>query len=203
MIGICPRCGNYDWDKEVASNQVRCPKCGETWQFQSMPLFILTGCSGMGKTTTGIEIMKQQNDFIVLDADMFYNIMPHDTQEDYYNQIEQVESLSKNIMQSGKTVLWTMAGNLDKLNGVYNRRFIGNIYCLALVCDEVELRRRMTEGRRITDEGWIQSSVDYNHYFQTHDSLADMPFEVFDTTGKSVSQVAEYVISWVREKLNN
>ena len=201
MIGICPRCGNYDWDKEVTGNQVCCSKCGETWRFRKMPLFVLTGCSGMGKTTTGIEIMKQQNEFIVLDADMFYSIMPHDTQEDYYNQIEQVESLSKNIMQTGKTVLWTMAGNLDKLNHVYNRRFIGEIYCLALVCEEEELRRRMTAGRKITDEGWIQSSVDYNHYFKTHDCLADMPFEVFDTTGKSVPQVAEYVIGWVKEKL--
>ena len=201
MIGICPRCGNYDWDKEVTGNQVCCSKCGETWRFRKMPLFVLTGCSGMGKTTTGIEIMKQQNEFIVLDADMFYSIMPHDTQEDYYNQIEQVESLSKNIMQTGKTVLWTMAGNLDKLNHVYNRRFIGEIYCQALVCEEEELRRRMTEGRKITDEGWIQSSVDYNHYFKTHDCLADMPFEVFDTTGKSVPQVAEYVIGWVKGKL--
>ncbi len=201
MIGICPRCGNYDWDKEVAENQARCPKCGETWQFKKMPLFVLTGCSGMGKTTTGIEIMKQQNDFVVLDADMFYNIMPHDTQADYYNQIEQVESLSKNIMQSGKPVLWTMAGNLDKLNHVYNRRFLGEIHCLALVCDEVELRRRMTEGRKITDEGWIQGSVDYNQYFQTHTSLADMPFGVFDTTGRSVPEVAEHVIGWVKGKL--
>ena len=203
MIGICPHCGSHAWDKEVAGNQVRCPSCGETWQFEKMPLFFLTGCSGMGKTTTGIEIMKQQKDFIVLDADMFYNIMPHETQEDYLDQIAQVESLSKNIMQSGRTVLWTMAGNLDKLNRVYNRRFIGEIYCLALVCDETELRRRMTEGRKITDESWVQSSVDYNHYFQTHTCLADMPFEVLDTTGKSVRQVAEYVIGWVQEKLNH
>lgn len=202
MIGICPRCGNYDWDKVVMGNQARCPKCGETWQFKTMPLFILTGCSGMGKTTTGIEIMKQQHDFVVLDADMFHSIMPHDTQEDYFNQIEQVESLSKNIMQSGRTVLWTMAGNLDKLNHAYNRRFIGEIHCLALVCEEAELRRRMTEGRKIIDEGWIQSSVEYNHYFQTHDCLADMPFDVFDTTGKSVPEVAEYVIGWIKNKLN-
>ena len=44
--------------------------------------------------------------------------------------------------------------------------------------------------------------MDYNQYFQTHDCLADMPFEVFDTTGKSVAQVAEFVIGWVKEKLN-
>ena len=202
MIGICPRCGNYDWDKEVSGVQVRCPKCGETWKFQKRPLFILTGCSGMGKTTTGIEIMKQQQEIIVLDVDMFHSIMPHESQEDYFQQVEQVESLSKNILQSGQSVLWTMAGNLDKLNRVYNRRFIGDIYCLALVCEEAELRRRMTEGRGITDAGWIQSSVEYNAYFQTHDHLADMPFEVLDTTGKSVAQVAELVIGWVKEKLN-
>lgn len=199
MIGICSKCGNHDWDKEVVQGRIRCPKCGNEWEFCSMPLYILTGCSGVGKTTTGIAVMQKQKEVIVLDADMFYNIMPHETEADDYDQVEQLQSLTRNIMQSGKTVMWTMAGNIDKLTRTYNSRFFSDIRCLALVCEDEALRSRMTEGRGITDEGWIKGSQDYNNYFRTHTSLADTAFEVLDITGKGVDEVAEAVIDWLNQ----
>lgn len=57
MIGICPACGNYEWDKLVSENVIRCPKCSHTWKFKKLPLFVLTGCSGVGKTTAGQELL--------------------------------------------------------------------------------------------------------------------------------------------------
>lgn len=200
MIGICAGCGNHEWDKVVRGNEISCPKCGNKWKFIKLPLFILTGCSGVGKTTTAMELIRRKVEFIVLDGDMFYNIMPHETEEDYYDQIEQIGSLSKNLMQSGMPVLWTKAGNLDKLHKAYNSRFFHEIDCLALVCDEELLRSRMREGRGITDEGWIQSSVDYNEYFKTHCRLGDMEFETCDISGKTPEQVADDVINWMRGK---
>lgn len=106
MIGTCARCGNHKWDKTVNGNEIYCPpQCGNRWEFIKLPLFILTGCSGVGKTTTAMEIIRRTTDFIVLDADMFYNIMPHETDADYCAQVEQIGSLSKNLMQAGKPVL--------------------------------------------------------------------------------------------------
>ena len=64
MIEICSNCGNYEWDKEIIENKLRCPKCGAEWEFKSLPLLILTGCSGVGKTTTAIEIMRRKVDFV-------------------------------------------------------------------------------------------------------------------------------------------
>lgn len=197
MIGICQKCGNYDWDKEVVENQITCPKCGESWKFKKLPSFILTGCSGIGKTTTAQSIQKECEDVVVLDADMFYIIMPNETEEDGYDQIEQIQSLTKNIAQSGKAVLWTMAGNLDKLNNTYNRRFFSELYVLALTASEEDVRRRMGEGRGITDSNWIQGSVDYNNYFRTHNSLGDVTFETVNTEGKTVDEVAKEVKSWL------
>ncbi len=202
MLGICPKCGNYEWDKQVSGNTIKCPKCGHAWSFKRLPLFVLTGCSGVGKTTTAKELMKREIGFVVLDADMFYNIMPKETDEDFQKQVEQIESLSKNIMQSGQPVLWTMAGMLNMLNGAYHRRFFSDIHALALVCEEGALRQRMTEGRGITDQNWIQSSVDYNHYFMTHRKLGELSFEVFDITGKQVTEAADYVERWVNARLN-
>lgn len=201
MVAQCIKCGNYQWDKKVENNQITCPRCGYSWKFNKLPLFILTGCSGVGKTTTAHELMLSTEEFVVLDADFFFNLMPHETQEDYLQQIEKLEELSKNIMQAGKPVLWAMAGNLDKLNSVYHRQFYSDIFCLALVCDEETLRHRMMQGRGITDDEWIQSSVEYNNYFKTHTVIYDIPFDVCDTEGKEVGQVVEEVKKWVNEKM--
>lgn len=197
MIGICPKCGNDEWDKHVDGATVACPKCGHSWNLRKLPLMILTGCSGVGKTTTAQAIMQRAVDFVVLDADMFYGVMSIETEDDERDRVEQMMSLSKNIHQSGQPVLWTMAGNLDKLGNAYNRQFFSEIACLALVCEETALRRRMTEGRGITDPAWIESSVDYNRYFMTHDALGDTRFDRLDITGRQPDEVASLVIEWV------
>lgn len=202
MITICRKCGSWDWDKEVDTEDktiVRCPKCGYSWKSKSLPLYILTGCSGVGKTSTAMELQERECDFIVLDAD-YFTFMPGNSEEDWIKRIEQLQALSADIMQGGKPVMWTMAGCLDKLHSTYSERFFTKIHCLALVCEEQELRRRMSEGRQITDEHWIQSSVDYNRYFMEHDHIGDTEYDIFDITGKNVNEVADYVIEWVNRK---
>lgn len=201
MIAQCVKCGNHKWNKNVENDEISCPDCGYRWTFRKLPLFVLTGCSGVGKTTTAHELMISTTDVVVLDADFFYNLMPHETSEDYLQQVEMLEDLSKNIMQSGKPVLWAMAGNLDKLNSVYNRRFFSDVFCLALVCEEDTLRQRMTRGRGIKDEGWIQSSIQYNNFFKNHSSINDMPFDICDTEGKDLIEVVEEVKKWIAEKM--
>lgn len=199
MIEICAKCGNHEWDKEIRENKLRCPKCGEEWEFKSMPLFILTGCSGVGKTTTAIEIMRRMVDFVVLDVDVFSGFTRAETEEDYNNRVELLANISKDIMQSGKPVLWTMAGCLDYLPETYNSRYFSKIKCLALVCEESALRERMQQGRGIDDENWIKGSCDYNRYFMEHDHIGDTIFEVLDITDKDVERVADCVVEWVKK----
>lgn len=202
MIGICPKCGNYEWDKQISEDKkhIICSGCGHEWNFKAMPLFILTGCSGVGKTTTAQELMQRDTDFIVMDADFLYNIMPHETEEDYKNWVEQIMSLSKNIMQGGKPILWTIAGALDKFEDTYNRRFFTDIHYLALVCNPMDLEKRMREERHITDLSWINSSIDYNNWFMETGIVSNQKIDTYDITGKSVSDVADYVTYWVTLK---
>lgn len=199
MIGICPKCGNYEWDKIISEDkrQIICPKCYHRWNFRSLPIFILTGCSGVGKTTTAQELLQRgTNDYIIMDGDIFGMLG-----EDYQYRAEQLLSFSKNIMQVGKPLLWTMAGALDKLSTTYNSRFVKEFHFLALVCDEEDLEYRMREGRKIDNENWIQASKDHNNYFKKHSSIDDVSYEKYDITGKCVSEVADYVDSWVIQHL--
>jgi hypothetical protein len=201
MIGICGKCGNHKWDKIVKEGRVICPECNHSWNYISLPLFILSGCSGVGKTTTGIELMQRQNDVVVLDADIFCGVQNASTEDDYRKRVDTIESLSRNISQSGKPVLWTMAGNLDMLPKSYNTRFFDGIYCLVLTVDEDALRDRMINGRGITDSGWIEGSVGYNQYLRTHNTLGELSYETLDITDKTPAEVADAVIEWYKKYL--
>ncbi len=200
MIAICPNCRSHEWNKLVKGSHIFCPECGAEWQFKKEVLYVITGCSGVGKTTTAQELQKLTTDYVVLDADLFYNIMPHESEEDYFDQIEQIYSLSNDISQCGKPVVWTMAGNIDKLLQVYHAQFFSEIRVLALTCGESALRKRMTEGRGIMDEGWIQGSVAYNEYFRTHEKIGEVSFFTLDIDNKSPMEAAQSVLQWLDAK---
>lgn len=203
MVDICPQCGSYDWDKTVDGNKITCPKCGHSWDVLKLPLFVVTGASGVGKTTTVQALQGLTRDFVCLDADFFYNLMPHETEADYLAQTEQAQALSRDIMQCGRPVVWAQAGNIHMLDKTYGARFFGGIYVLALVCGEEELRSRMTEGRKISDKGWIESSVDYNRYFMEHDQIGSVAYERLNVGGMSVDRAARSVENWLKKKANS
>ena len=81
MIEVCLHCGNGTWNKYIEEQTRVCPICGSKWDFLKFPLFFITGASGVGKTTAARILQRKTQDFMVMDADMFYNIMPHDTEE--------------------------------------------------------------------------------------------------------------------------
>ncbi len=165
-------------------------------------MFVLSGCSGIGKTTTAIEIMKKTTDIVVLDADIFCGVQNAQNEEDYRRRIDTIEAISRNINQCGKPVLWTIAGNLDMLPKSYNSDFFSDIYCLALVADQEVVRDHMINGRKINDKNWIEGSVSYNEYFKAHRSIGELIFDILSIDGKTPEQVADEVISWINLKLN-
>ena len=148
MLGICSACGNTEWDKEVTGNVIKCPKCGNEWKFDKLPIFFLTGCSGVGKTTTAIELQKITDEYVIIDADWLRNIAWPQNDEEENDFIEQVYSVSKNISQCKKPVVWTMAGGIDRLHHTYGKRFFSEIKVLALTAEPEVLRKWMTEGQK-------------------------------------------------------
>ena len=199
MLEICSKCGNHEWDKEVDGNTIKCHKCGYKWKFEKLPIYFLTGCSGVGKTTTAIELQKLTDEYVILDVDWLRNVAWPQNDEEENNLIEQIFYLTKDISQSKKAVVWTMAGGLDRLSRAYGKRFFSEIKVLALTAESETIRKRMTEGRGIDDAGWIQSSVDYNNYFRTHDILDDTKYDTLDCTNGTPAEIARKVLEWLRK----
>lgn len=197
MISMCPHCGSSRWSKIAAETHLTCPECGHSWPYRRGPLLLLTGCSGVGKTTTAVALFHQQNAFSVLDGDMFY--IPDDSQ--LKGMLEKVGNLSAAFNQQGQPILWTLTGGLELLQDTYHFRFFSQVKCLALVCEPEELRRRMVEGRRITDEKWLASSQEYNGYFRTHEQIGSIRFDRLDITRLTPQEAASAVRDWANAYL--
>ena len=79
------------------------------------------------------------------------------------------------------------------------KRFFSEIKVLALTTEPEVLKKRMAEGRGIDDETRIQSSIDYNNYFRTHNYLGDTEFDTLDCTNATPKEVAMKVLEWLKK----
>jgi len=196
MINMCPQCGSWQWNKKADDVHITCPECCFSWPYQRGSLLLLTGCSGVGKTTTAVRLFRMQKSFAVLDGDMFYE--PENP--DILPMLEKMMNLSAGMNQQGRPILWTLAGGLDRLHEAYHRQFFSAVHCLALTCAPEELHRRMTEGRGISDQGWLEGSQNYNEYFRQQDRLGEVSFDTLDVTCTAPDDAARKVLSWLESK---
>jgi hypothetical protein len=110
--------------------------------------------------------------------------------------------LAATLNHQDMPTLWAIAGGLDRIKDTYHRQFFSEIKCLALTCEPDELRRRMTDGRGITDETWLNGSQEYNEYFHTHNTLGDVTFDALDITRLAPDEAAQQVHAWMQNQLH-
>jgi AAA domain len=112
MLNICFNCGVYRADKVIEPQGpfAVCPECGYKQAFLRLPLLIVSGASGVGKSTVCHHLLGQLNDVVLLDSDILWR-PEFDQPEDHYRDFfETWLRLCKNISQSGWPVVLFGAG---------------------------------------------------------------------------------------------
>ncbi|MBN1922962.1 MAG: hypothetical protein JW892_17070 [Anaerolineae bacterium] len=58
MFNTCPKCGAYRADKIIDPDRAIaiCPECGHRHPFLRLPLLIVSGASGAGKSTISLTL---------------------------------------------------------------------------------------------------------------------------------------------------
>ena len=209
MINTCFSCGRYRADKIIDPDGpvAICPECGHSHPFLQLPLLIVSGASGSGKTTIFRQLVGKVSEAVLLDSDLLYRDELYD-QESGYNYFEMWLRVCKDISQSGRPVVLFGAGmgvpmNLEQCT---ERRYFSVVHYLALVCDDRTLADRMrtrAKARARRDEATIAEHVSFNRWFKEHGGDTDPPVELIDTTELSIQETADQVMSWVRRKLGN
>ncbi len=74
MFGVCLNCGEYIENLlviDAGEKQCICPMCNHRQSFEMLPLFIVTGASGTGKSTIALPLIQYLPECVVLESDLF------------------------------------------------------------------------------------------------------------------------------------
>lgn len=203
MIKVCPQCGQYRADKIIEPDGpfAICPNCGARQPFQRLPLLVVSGASGAGKTTVCREMMQMRlPEVIPLDIDILWMPAFDKPEEGYQTFFTTWLRLCKNIHQSGRPVVLFGAGVgvPENLAGCIESRYFAAIHTLALVCTEAEVRRRLENRpawRQNRNPGFIEEQVRFNQWFKAYSGTP--PIHKLDTTDADPQATVRQVVDWI------
>jgi|GEM_PF-975997 Archaeal adenylate kinase len=168
FIGVCPKCGKFDTKKSVETHEnisySICEECGNSHEFNRLPLFVVIGSSGSGKTSVCLEMSKITQDFICLDGDIFL-AMSAATNGNWDDFRYLVMEICANISQYGKPVALFHSGMPDDYTNNKMAKFFDKIVTIGIYADENVIVERLSnrpKWRQSSSTEFIERMIGYN-----------------------------------------
>lgn len=205
MFNVCPGCGSYDAERLVPAGEAVaiCRHCGQRQPFRRLPLFVLSGASGAGKSAAALLLPALLPECVVLDADVLWR-PEFATPEDGYAAFRELWlRLAKNIHQSGRPLVLCGSVVPEQFEHCIERRYLAAIHYLALVCEPAILSARLrarSAWRRSGEPATVERMLAFNQWLREHAALTIPPMSILDTSADGPQQTAEAVARWVRER---
>ncbi len=201
MFLTCAMCEGFseDWTADIDAGDIVCPRCGSRSPFVFLPLHVLIGASGSGKTTIIRELAGRDLPFVTLDQDILWD-PSYDTPLDGYRAFrERWLRLAANIHQSGTPTLLVGSGIPDQYELVSGRQFFSGVRYATLVCSEEAIAERL-EGRPAWrgsgEPTFIAQMIGYNAWLKENAPTTTPAMTVFDTTEAAPRASADGVAAW-------
>jgi guanylate kinase len=207
MINVCSKCGEYNAEKIVDINgkYAICPVCGYKNQFMPMPLFIVAGASGTGKSTVLRELYGKIDTVILIETDILWQEEFDKPENNYRKFFETWLRLAKNISQSGRPVVLFGAGLgvPENIEPCIERRYFSGIYYVSLYCSDNELENRLKkrpQWRNSQSIKSIEKQKEFNNWFKQYGKDRKPEIDLIDTTNITLDEAVEKVKYWINEK---
>jgi len=203
MFNVCPSCGEYRADKTIVPEGVYaiCPNCRFRYEFIRLPLFILTGASGVGKSTVCLGLAAKMKDVVIMESDILWREEFNQPETNYCEYRETWLRVCKNISQAGKPVVLCGVGEPTQFEQCIERRYFSELHYLALICDDQilasRLRNRPTWRGSFKDE-YIKEQVVFNRWLLDNAQNTEPPMTLLDTSEITVDKTVEKVERWIR-----
>lgn len=206
MMNVCKHCGMYRADKTIdpTGPYAICPECGHAHQFRQMPLLIVSGASGTGKTTVCDRLIGVYQDAVLLDSDILWRDEFNQPQDNHNGYFDMWLRVCKNISQSGRPVVLFGAGMgvPDNLEHCTERRYFTDIRYLALVCESDTLAQRLRARpawRGTQNDAYITEHQRYNQWFKTYVAEKnEPPITLLSTENRTLDETVRDVAAWIR-----
>ena len=162
---------------------------------KKLPLFIVSGASGVGKSTLCEELFRDESRYIVLESDIIWNKVYNTPKDDYRAYRRMQLRLCASIAQAGLPVVLCGCAVPEQFECLPERELFTRIHCLAVVCDDDALERRLKKGRGIRDKKWIASSLDFNCWLRKNGEANGMG--LLDNTHLTPQEGAQAADTWI------
>lgn len=207
MFNICPNCGEYRADKAIVPEgaYVVCPNCGFQHKFIQLPLFIVTGASGTGKSTICLALVAKMKDVVVMESDILWRKELEQPGTDLREFRETWLRVCKNISQAGRSVVLCGAAVPAQFEQCIERRYFSNLYYLSLTCDDEILASRLRKRpawRGFFKDEYVKEHIAFNRWLMNNAQNTNPPMTLLDTSRITVNESAEEVALWIRSHLN-
>lgn len=197
---VCKGCGMYI--KPVVDKQqeiLRCPECGHEEHVRILPLFIVTGASGTGKTAVVPELRRLLPDWDVFETDSIHGI---DWQQVKANWLRIAFSLA----QSNRPVI--LCGTIlpEQIDQCDHQHYFSTIYYLNLHCNDATraARLRSRPAWRGCDESFIENMQHFAAWLLENANTAfDPPMPTVDTTNAPPLHIANLIKEWALSHWEN
>ena len=202
MINVCPGCGEYSDEKTIdpAGPFAICPHCGHRQRFLRLPLLVVTGASGTGKSTLAISLARETRDWVCFDTDVLWRPQLH-TPEDGYKAFRDLAlRVAKNISQAGRPLVLMAGGTPDQFEASHERPYFSEVHYLALVCDDSVIvnRLRARPAWRMSDSPEvIEQERSFNRWLRENASKTVPPMTLIDTGAINEEETARRVATWI------
>lgn len=207
MFNTCPNCGTYRADKSIdpAGPFAICPACGHRHLFRRLPLLLVGGASGSGKSAVTDALIGRLDGVVALEADILWRPEFNTPETHYRDFFETWLRLAKNIGQSGRPVVLFGAGFAvpDNIEPCVERRYFSAVHYLALVCEDEVLAQRLRARptwRGSADPESIAGQQAFNRWLWAYD--AHPAITRLDTTDATVEETATAVRGWIAAQLS-
>lgn len=205
MFNVCPGCGQYSEEKSVDIDGpfAVCPHCDHRHPFLRLPLFLITGASGAGKTTIGLHLQRELNECVVMESDILWRTEFTALNDNYRTYRNLWLRVAKNINQAGRPVVLLGSAIPEQFEGCSERRYFSTLNYLAVVCADDVLVKRLRERpkwRQSRDEDFVERMVAFNQWCR-ETSLMHPTMSLLDTTELSVPEAVAETAAWVRRGL--
>jgi len=205
MMNVCFQCGIYHADKIIDPSGpfAICPECGYQHSFLYLPLLVVSGASGTGKSTVCNHLVGRYQESVLLDSDILWR-SEFNTPDDHYREyFETWLRVCKNISQSGRPVVLfgAGAGVPENLEGCIERRYFSSIKYLALVCPNEILSERLQqrpEWRGTRDPNYIEDHQRFNRWFMDYNKNGNQPpITIVEAGQTSLEETVKEVEGWI------